>query len=42
MVKIAFWDNGLGERGTTVALYDYAHFNEVLLGNKSIILYNTP
>ena len=41
MVKIAFWDNGLGERGTSVALYDYAHFNETLLGNESIILYNT-
>jgi hypothetical protein len=41
MVKIAFWDNGLGERGTTVSLYDYAHFNETLLGNESIVLYNT-
>jgi len=40
MVKIAFWDNGLGERGTTVVLYDYAHFNETILGNTSIILYN--
>jgi hypothetical protein len=37
MVKICFWDNGLGERGTSVALYDYAHFNETILGNKSII-----
>jgi hypothetical protein len=41
MVKIAFWDNGLGERGTSVALYDYAHFNEVILKNESIILYNS-
>jgi hypothetical protein len=40
MVKIAFWDNGLGERGTSVSLYDYAHFNETLLNNKSIIIYN--
>jgi hypothetical protein len=40
MVKIAFWDNGLGERGTTVSLYDYAHFNETLLNNESIIIYN--
>jgi len=40
MVKIAFWDNGLGERGTSVSLYDYAHFNEHILGNESIILYN--
>jgi hypothetical protein len=41
MVKIAFWDNGLGERGTSVALYDYALFNEIILGNESIIMYNT-
>ena len=41
MVKIAFWDNGLGERGTSVSLYDYAHFNETILKNNSIILYNT-
>lgn len=38
---IAFWDNGLGERGTSVELYEYAHFNETILGNKSIIMYNT-
>lgn len=41
MVKIAFWDNGLGERGTSVSLFDYAHFNETILGNQSIILFNT-
>ena len=40
MVKIAFWDNYLGERGTTVALFDYAYFNIKLLGNQSIIIYN--
>jgi hypothetical protein len=40
MVKIAFWDNGLGIRGTSVALYDYAHYNENILKNDSIILYN--
>lgn len=39
MVKIAFWDNGLGERGTSVSLYDYADFNEKILGNESIIMY---
>jgi len=38
-MKIAFWDNSLSERGTSVALYDYAHFNETLLGNDSVILY---
>ena len=39
-VKIAFWDNSLSERGTTVALYDYAYYNKKLLNNQSIILYN--
>ena len=38
-MKIAFWDNSLSERGTSVALYDYAHFNETLLGNKSVVFY---
>lgn len=41
MVKIAFWDNSLCERGTTTSLYDYAYFNETLLNNDSIIMYNT-
>ena len=41
MVKIAFWDNQLCERGTTVALYDYAYYNKYLLNNESIIIYNT-
>jgi hypothetical protein len=40
MVKIAFWDNCLNERGTTVAIYDYAYYNKHLLGNESIILYD--
>jgi len=40
MTKIAFWDNGLGERGTSVVLYDYAHYNETILKNESIIIYN--
>jgi hypothetical protein len=39
-MKIAFHENQLGIRGTSVAMYDYAHFNETLLGNTSIILYN--
>ena len=25
------------ERGTAVAVYDYAHFNEELLGNRSCL-----
>lgn len=41
MPKIAFWDNCLCERGTTVSLYNYAYYNRSLLGNESIILYNT-
>jgi hypothetical protein len=40
MVKIAFWDNCLCERGTTISLYDYAFYNKTLLGNESIIMYN--
>jgi hypothetical protein len=39
MVKIAFHDNCLCERGTTVALYDYAYYNKYYLGNESIIMY---
>jgi len=40
MKTIAFWDNCLCERGTTIALYDYAYYNQTILGNKSIIMYN--
>lgn len=35
---IVFHSNQLGLRGTEIALYDYAHFNETLLGNRSTIL----
>ena len=35
---IAFDSGHLLERGTDVALYDYAHFNETLLRNRSVIL----
>jgi len=38
-MNIAFWDNQLCERGTTVALYDYAYNNEKFLNNKSYIFY---
>ena len=37
-MKIAFTDNYLGERGTAVSLYDFAKYNEEILGNESIIL----
>ncbi|MDX2191525.1 MAG: hypothetical protein SFY32_16860 [Bacteroidota bacterium] len=37
-MQILFHINQLGIRGTEVAVYDYAHFNEQLLGNKSSII----
>ena len=39
-VKIAFYSNHLGERGTEIAMYDYAYYNKKLLNNTSIIIYN--
>lgn len=39
MVKIAFHDNQLCERGTTVSTYDYAYYNKHYLGNESIVIY---
>jgi hypothetical protein len=38
MKKIVFYDNNLTLRGTGVALYNYADYNEKILGNKSIII----
>ena len=38
MKKIVFFDPNLNERGTSIATYDYAHFNETYLGNQSIIV----
>ena len=38
MKKVAFHTPTLDVRGTNISVYDYAHFNEVLLFNKSIIL----
>jgi len=40
MKVIAFHTNELNERGTNVAVYDYAHYNETILGNKSYIISN--
>jgi hypothetical protein len=37
-MKIAFLHNHLDLRGTVGNLYDYAHFNETILGNESIII----
>lgn len=37
-MKVAFITNHISYGGTDVSLYDYAHFNEVLLGNQSIVI----
>ena len=37
---IAFHSNQLSMTGTEVALYDYAVNNEIILNNKSIVLYD--
>jgi len=37
-LTVAFHSNQLGFRGTEVSLFDYAHYNETILGNRSIIL----
>ena len=39
-MKILFHANTLNFRGTTVAVNDYARYNEEILGNESIIAYN--
>ena len=39
MLRIAFHANHLSERGCEVALYDYCHFNEQMLGNRSVVFY---
>ena len=36
--KVAFFCKHFGERGTEKTTYDYADFNETILGNKSIII----
>jgi FkbM family methyltransferase len=38
-VVIGFHSNQLCERGSDIALYDYAYYNQKLYGNKSIIFY---
>jgi beta-1,4-mannosyl-glycoprotein beta-1,4-N-acetylglucosaminyltransferase len=37
--NIAFFVRHFSERGTEVAIYDYAHYNETILNNKSFIVY---
>lgn len=40
MKTICFWLQHVGERGMCIATYDYAYYNESLLHNKSVVLYN--
>ena len=37
-LRVAFHSNQIGIRGTEVAMYDYANYNETLLNNKSFII----
>lgn len=37
-MKVGFLNNQIDNRGTGNALYDYAHYNEEILGNESVIL----
>jgi len=39
-MKILFHENFLNKRGTSVALFDYAFFNQEILGNESLIIRN--
>ena len=43
-MKIAFQSNQLSLQGTEIALYDYAYFNQKILGNESIVVFekNNP
>ena len=38
MKKIAFYLPHLDIQGTGVSSYDYAHFNQTILGNKSYMI----
>lgn len=38
MKTILFFDPNMNERGTSIAVYDYAHYNEAILDNKSAIV----
>ena len=40
MLVIGFYPTHLNERGTSIAVHDYATHNETYLGNKSIIIYD--
>jgi hypothetical protein len=40
-MKIAFPAGTLSYRGTHIAIYDYAYFNQEILGNESIIMFDS-
>ena len=40
-MKVIFHTFDLNFRGTAVAVYDYAKYNQTILGNKSVILYKS-
>ena len=40
MKTVAFWANELSERGVPIALFDYAYYNQTILKNQSIILFD--
>ncbi len=40
-MNIAFFASHLCERGTEVALFDYAYYNQEILNNKSFVIYQT-
>ena len=42
MKTVAFFVRHFRERGTEVSIYNYAHLNETILGNRSIIVGFTP
>ena len=39
MLTVGFHQPHLCLRGTTVAMYDYAYYNQEILGNKSVVFY---
>lgn len=40
-MRVLFYTNTLNYRGTTVAVTDYAKYNQEILGNESVICYNS-
>lgn len=39
-MKVGFYSSHLCLRGTTVAIYDYARYNQEILGNESVVFYD--